>query len=143
MQYYLSQGPIFKYMEKSEVLVNLGKNNYTLSATRIEKYDSIVSYLRETVSYFSITKNPLLWKTSTWSKKIRPSVVCTYGTNNDKEKNPDYVCRRVHTRKRKLKSNNLVPCLKRTAKDAARTDPTQEVSGTTSLDGSFSDLFGI
>ena len=117
----------------------------TLSATQVDEYyDSVVSYLRENVSYCFLTKNPLQkWKTSTWCKKVRPSYVATHGTNSDKERNPNYVRRKEHSRKRQLKSNNLVPRRARTRTVAARNYTAEEVSGTTSLDGSFSDVFGI
>ena len=66
-----------------------------------------------------------------------------YSKNNEKERNHDYVRRKVHSHKRKLKSNNPVPCRDRRRTVPACTYITEEVSGTTSLDGSFSDVFGI
>ena len=80
------------------------------TATQVDEYDDfMVTYLRENVSYCFGTKNPLKWMTSTWCWKIGPSTVDTYGRRLDRDRNGEYARRRDHTRKRKLKTKNIVP----------------------------------
>ena len=86
-------------------------------------------------------KNPLEWMTSTWCRKIRPSTVDTYSIRRDRDRNGEYAHRRDHTRKRKLKTKNIVPRGKYTRTIAARSDTTGEELVTSSTDDILGSLF--
>ena len=79
--------------------------------------------------------------TSTWCWKIGPSTVATYGKRGDRHRDGEYARRRDHTRKRKLKTKNIVPRGKYTRMIAARRGTTGEESVTSGTDDILGSLF--
>ena len=116
-EFQLAWRPIFTFLEKSGKFSELDSKKYTLTATEINfKYEKCITYLREKVSYCFNSNDCLKWHTARWSKKVFPSSVHRFCTDEDELANfkngvytPQRIVRDVgFERNRKRKKESLI-----------------------------------